>query len=249
MEDIQALLPQKLDLPLELEPEELRARLEALDLGSTGRRQWPLEAGSGREQEELAPQDQTASGWLWRSFLQHLEFLKQTGFVDRQDRLTPEGRWASRLRLDHPVLVAEAIRMGVFEGRSAPVLAGLMAPFVLDRDREVLIRGHDLEEMAEAFDALVGAIYDMGRLLAESGFPTPVLQFWPAAAAYLWARGLSWKELTAAVSLDEGDLVSLIVRTADHLRQVCDLEETHPGLAHAARLALRRIQREPAIYT
>lgn len=248
LEEIKSLLPHRLDLPSEDDLEALRVRLEALDPESLGRQRPPYaegkRAGSLRDQSP----DPSVSGWLWRSFLEHLAFLKETGFVDEENRLTPEGRWASRLRLDHPVLVAEAIRKGVFGGRPAPVLAGLMATFVLDRDREVFIRGEELREMAEAFEELLWAVDDMGRLLAAEGFRTPVLQFWPAAAAYLWAKGLSWKELTNSVSLDEGDLVSLILRTADHLRQLCDLTETHPSLAQAAKLALRRIQREPAVY-
>lgn len=248
LDDIQTLLPREVELPPENEPEMFQRALEAM-----GSSQGSLGIGDIR-QEELVRAGASGSlvkgagGWLWSSFLEHLAFLKLTGFVDQMDRLTQEGRWASKLRLDHPILVAEGIRRGALEGRSAPVLAGLMAPFVLDKDREALVRGHDLTEMAQAFHELTGAIYEMGRLMAQGGFPTPMLQFWPAAALYLWAKGLSWKELTQAVTLDEGDLVSLIVRTADHLRQVCDLQETHPGLANTARLALRRIQREPAVY-
>lgn len=185
---------------------------------------------------------------LWRSFLDHLRFLRETGFVDPENRLTSEGRWASKLRLDHPLLVAEAIRKGALGGRSAPVLAGLMAPFVMDKEKDIYVRRDDLEEISSAFDEMVSCIWGMGRLLAERGFPTPTLQFWPAAALYIWAKGVSWKDLTRAIALDEGDLVYLIVRTADHLRQLCDLWETHESLAKAARLALNRIQREPAIY-
>lgn len=246
LEEIKALLPRRLDLPPEEQIESLRTQLEMPDAKGLGIG-LPPRGKKILERRQLSPAS-TVSGWLWRSFLEHLAFLKETGFVDHGDRLTPEGRWASRLRLDHPVLVAEAIRKGVFEGRPAPVLAGLMATFVLDRDKEVLVRGQELREMAEAFEELLWAIYEMGLLLAEQGFRTPVLQFWPAAAAYLWAKGLSWKELTSCVSLDDGDLVSLILRTVDHLRQLCDLEETHPSLAHTARLALRRLQREPAVY-
>jgi superfamily II RNA helicase len=168
--------------------------------------------------------------------------------VDEGERLTADGRWASQLRLDHPILVAEAIRKGALDARPAPVLAGLIAPFVTDRDREPFVRDHDLSEMADAFDGLVASIHAMGVRLHQSGLVAPVLQFWPAAALYLWARGVAWAELRAAVVMDEGDLVSLIVRTADHLRQVCALGETHPALARTARLALRRIQREPAVY-
>jgi superfamily II RNA helicase len=47
------------------------------------------------------------------------------------------------------------------------------------------------------------------------------------------------------IPIGEGDMASLIVRTADHLRQVLNLEETHPILAETAREAMGLILREP----
>lgn len=249
LRDIETLLPQKVELPPTEDESQWAKRLEGISIPEG------IAGGDYQEVPRVPPEliwDEDEGGttaqFLWRRFMEHLLFLKYTGFVDEANRLTYEGRWASRLRLDHPLLVAEAIRRGVFDGKPPEILAGLMAPFVLDRDREVFLRRDGLEEMAAAFDELIGAIYGMGRLLAQWGFPTPSLQFWPACACYLWARGVSWRELTRAVAIDEGDLVSLILRTADHLRQLCDLAETHPDLASKARLALRNIQREPAVY-
>jgi len=40
-------------------------------------------------------------------------------------------------------------------------------------------------------------------------------------------------------------MASLIMRTADHLRQVTNLEKTHPALAETAYEAVRLIMREP----
>jgi ATP-dependent RNA helicase HelY len=45
--------------------------------------------------------------------------------------------------------------------------------------------------------------------------------------------------------VDEGDLTSLIARTADHLRQVTNLGETHPDLSSVAAKAIDLILREP----
>ncbi len=266
-EDVVEVLPYRVPLPQGQEEEIIAQVLEKEytkwegdegpgDLGWEGAG-GPLGGRRGLPQgrhwvDDLEPglcgEDSSPEARLWRSFLKHLHFLKETGFVNQANKLTSEGRWACRLRLDHPLLVAEAIRKGALQGRSAPVLAGLMASFVMDKEKDVYVRRDDLEEMASAFDEMVMSIWRMGRLLAEMGFPTPTLQFWPAAALYIWAKGVRWDELTKAIALDEGDLVYLIVRTADHLRQLCDLWQTHAGLATTAKLALTRIQREPAIY-
>jgi superfamily II RNA helicase len=47
---------------------------------------------------------------LWEDFCRHLEFLKTEGFVNKEGRLTEDGHWASKLRLDQPLLVAECLR-------------------------------------------------------------------------------------------------------------------------------------------
>ena len=73
----------------------------------------------------------------------------------------------------------------------------------------------------------------------------PQVFFWPAAALFLWARGISWEQLIAIIPVDDGDMASLIVRTADHLRQVANLKETHPDLAKTAGTAIEHILREP----
>jgi ATP-dependent RNA helicase HelY len=45
--------------------------------------------------------------------------------------------------------------------------------------------------------------------------------------------------------VDEGDMASLMVRTADHLRQVTNLADSHPALSSTAERAIILIMREP----
>jgi superfamily II RNA helicase len=196
----------------------------------------------------LAGQMEGTGGGLWLSFKRHLRFLKETRFVDEQDRLTPDGVWASKLRLDHPLLIAEAIREGGFDDVKPETIAGCLAPFVWDRvqDLEIKVRTPmDLGAMEKVFQRLIVSLERMRGLLARRGFANPQIPFWPAAALYLWAKGIEWQKLLFSVSADEGDMASLIVRTADHLRQVANLEETHPELVSTARQAIRLIMREP----
>jgi len=185
---------------------------------------------------------------LWLSFKRHLRFLKETGFVDKQDHLSPDGKWASKLRLDHPLLIAEAIRKGGFAGGSPPVMAGCLAPFVWDRftDVDLITRAPlNLSEIWEGFQKLQEQIEGIRVMKEMRGFENPQIFFWPAAALFMWAKGYSWDEVMSAVPVDEGDMTSLIVRTADHLRQMANLAETHPDLAETAEKAITLILREP----
>lgn len=186
---------------------------------------------------------------LWLSFKKHLRFLKYTGFADEDDRLTSDGLWASRLRLDQPLLIAEAIRKKAFNGLSPTLLASALAPFVWDRSVDVSVKG-ELEPTAaySVWSRLMESITEIRRLKSAWGFETPPLQFWPSVALYLWAGQRSWEEVLKTVSADEGDLASLIMRTADHLRQITNLKETHPALAQTASEAIRMIMREPVYF-
>jgi hypothetical protein len=47
--------------------------------------------------------------------------------------------------------------------------------------------------------------------------------------------------------MDEGDLAMIILRTADHLRQIEALSQTHPQLAASAEQAIRLLLREPVL--
>jgi ATP-dependent RNA helicase HelY len=201
-----------------------------------------------REFETLADQRVRAGEGLWLSFKRHLRFLKETGFVDSTDRLTQDGLWASKLRLDHPLLIAEAIRKGAFSEASPEILAGCLAPFVWDRVAEMEYRIEsplELRAVEAAFRRTLEWIEGLARFQVTRGFKSPKILFWPCAALFLWASRVPWRNLLTVIAVDEGDLTSLIARTADHLRQVANLAETHPDVSSVAAKAIDLILREP----
>lgn len=186
--------------------------------------------------------------WLWRSFKRHLRFLKQTGFVSRENKLTPDGIWASKLRIDHPLLIAEAIRKGTMNGLSPEELAGAIAPFVWDRAQDISFASEglpDVKRFRRLLRKILKDIKQIRELKRKRGFENPSLVFPVGIAIYLWAKGFEWKELLGIVSMDEGDMASLVMRTVDHLRQLSNLNESHPELATISKEAIELIMREP----
>jgi ATP-dependent RNA helicase HelY len=185
---------------------------------------------------------------LWISFKRHLRFLKETQFADETEKLTSDGIWASKLRLDHPLLIAEAIKKGAFSELSPEVTAGCMALFVWDRDQQVELRmdgSENLNLMEDSFNRVLESIEGIRTLMVKRGFKNPPVPFWPGAALFMWAGGISWERILTCINIGEGDMASLIVRTADHLRQMAAISDTHPQLADAARKAIGLILREP----
>lgn len=188
---------------------------------------------------------------LWNSFMYYYRFLQQEGYVDDQGRLTEDGLWASKLRLDQPLLISEGIRQGVFPHDDPALLAALIAPFVMDRDRvndiEVSALIYQYPHLAEPYFKMVQSLQGIRNRLQEWGFSNPPLPFWTVPILYYWAREDSWEDVKEIVRVDEGDLVMLIIRTADHLHQIESLIETHMRLAETAREARMKIMREPVI--
>ncbi len=191
-----------------------------------------------------------AQNALWRNFENHIRFLTMTGFVDSMKRLTEDGLWASRLRLDQPLIIAEMIRKNTFRDSTPQLLAGLIAVFVSDKYRDIemnAINGCDTGTLRTAFNTMQKDSDDIIRQQKSNGFQTPLMQFWPAAALFMWACGKSWDDVIRSVQVDEGDLAMLIYRTADNLRQLTSLKDTHPVLAEKASAGIRLILREPVI--
>jgi len=187
---------------------------------------------------------------LWHEFNRHRYFLRDEGYVDEAGRLSDDGIWASQLRLDQPLLVAESIRRDVFPHDDPLMLAALMAPFVSDRDSHDQPLEHlkvKDQQLDQSFAALISALNPLRRRLRSQGFVTQPLSFWPAAAIYFWIQGGSWDQLVDISGLDEGDLAMLIYRTADSLRQLEGLSHTHPRLAASATEAIERLLREPVV--
>jgi superfamily II RNA helicase len=194
---------------------------------------------------------QTVQEQLWRSFLQYYHFLQEEGYVDTEGSLTEDGHWASKLRLDQPLLISEGIRREVFPSDDPALLAALVAPFVMDKDRQgdaqlsTLVWKHP--ELAKPFFAMLDSLQPLRDHLQAAGFTTPPLPFWALVTVHHWALGESWQAVQGVAGMDEGDLAMVILRTADHLRQIESLSETHPRLAASARRGIEMLLREPVL--
>ena len=185
---------------------------------------------------------------LGDEFFRHLDFLKETGFVDEADRLTEDGQWASRLRIDQPLLVAEALRQGLFPDTDPVLLAAVMAAFVNDKESEDRVdRRTWPKNLVTAVLHIKKGLTGFARHMTFSGFPVRSLYPLPAAVVYSWAKGEEWKNIVQRFRIADGDLSMLILRTADNLRHIQALNEPFPEAAAAARKGIESIMRTPVI--
>ena len=191
----------------------------------------------------------SAAKSLWADFSRHLKFLQKEEFVDESGALTDDGHWASKLRLDYPLLVAQCLRENAFPEENEKILAAVVAFFTYDRDDDLKLTIKDLPpKLLLSFKKVVLAVRPLIHRLEAAGFATAKLHTSAGVAVYYWAQGHSWDSVIKATGIAEGDMASLVLRTADNLRQIASLKDTHPGIAECAYRARDAILREPVLF-
>jgi superfamily II RNA helicase len=186
---------------------------------------------------------------IWADFIRHLSFLKLEDYVNADNTLTEDGIWASQLRLDQPLMIAEALRLGLFPDSDPPLLAALVATFVYDKDIEVEFDHTKApKELLAVFTAMKQSLFPFMERKTVHGFPVKPIPLWVAATIYAWAKGLDWEQVLQIGGMNEGHLAMLISRTADNLRQIVSLTDVYPAVARIANDAITGIMREPVFF-
>ncbi len=186
---------------------------------------------------------------LWKDFLRHMRFLQREGFVEKTGRLTEDGRWASKLRLDYPLLVAQCLRENVLSGKDEKILAGIIAMFAYDRESEIRLTGGDYPPNLQlALRRALQTVRPLVRRMQTAGFAVAKLHPAAGAAVFAWAQGHSWESVVRLSGIAEGDMATLLLRTADNLRQIASLKDAYPETAECALRAREVILREPVLF-
>lgn len=190
-----------------------------------------------------------AKAFLWKSFQQHLEFLKENKYVSQENQLTQDGEWASKLRIDHPLMIAEAFRLGIFPKSDPAMLAAITASFVNERENvdDHLQMDQIPKNLVKKFLIVKKSLRPFNRHLLSKGFSSKTLYIRPAKTIYDWATGNSWERVLKTSGLAEGDLARLILRTSDNLRHFRNLFEVFPGVAKTSGKSIEAIIRDPLI--
>ena len=186
---------------------------------------------------------------IWADFMRHLNFLKAEGYVRDNGALTDDGKWASQLRIDQPLVIAEGLRSGLFPESDPSLLAALIAAFVYDREVEVALdQSKAPKELINAFNKMQNGLFPLIERKTAHGFPVRPVPLWAAATIHAWAKGLEWERVLTIADMSEGDLAMLVSRTADNLRHIASLTNVYPAIARTSTQAISLILREPAIF-
>jgi ATP-dependent RNA helicase HelY len=201
-----------------------------------------------KKKQRRQPSAENDPRQLWQDFLRHLDFLKETGYAENSGRLTADGIWASQLRVDHPLVIAEGFRRGVFPKNDPALLAAMTTIFVNERESDEKIdKSFTPKALISTFFKVKKGLAPFSVQMAKKGFETRPLMLSPAAMLYSWASGLPWEKVLTITKMEEGDLSMLILRTADNLRHIRSLKDVFPEAASSAGEAIDLIMRYPVV--
>ena len=186
---------------------------------------------------------------LWDDFIDHMDFLLLEKFVTEDGALTEDGLWASKLRIDSPLLVAQSIRNNLLPQSDPALLAAIVGSFVNEREfnDEPLYQQALPKGLKDVFLDVRKELKPFAVTMLEKGFSAPNLYIQPSLLIYLWAQGEPWETICTRYDFSEGDLARLILRTGENLRQVAKLEDHFPELAKTAKTAVDLILKEPVM--
>ncbi len=183
---------------------------------------------------------------LARQFDRVLRVLEAWGYVEEWS-LTPGGEQLTRLYHECDLLVAEAVRSGVFDDLDPTAVAALASAFTFQArgpaGGEPAPPWFPSARVKHRWATLERLSTDLNRIEEEAGLP-PTRRPDPGffAAAYGWAAGEGLAEVISEEELSGGDFVRNVKQLIDLLRQLGDVAPV-PATAQAAREAADRLFR------
>ena len=190
-----------------------------------------------------------AEQYFVADFRRHLDFLKDNGFVESTGALTHDGMWASQLRVDAPLMIAECLRQELFPAEDPALLAAAVCTFVNeDETNESIDPIFMPNKLKKIHRQLTKGLSPLAQRQKAAGFYTRPLYSRPMATLYAWAMGYAWEKVVQLSELEPGNLVMLILRTADNIRHLAGLGDYFPEVSQSARKAVELILKEPVIF-
>ena len=222
-----------------------RKRLQELaEKFGRGRKARPVEQAlrADREYNRTRVRQQTKANSIATRFDRICGVLDSLGYLDG-DRITEAGRMLSRIYNELDLVVAEAIRAGLFDQLDAPQLAAVLSTLVFE-SRAGADNGRRMPDAAsEAAQVRLRRLWlDIGVVERDNRLergPAPDVGF--AETAHAWASGMPLAEVLSASGMPAGDFVRWARQVIDLANQIANapgaetLAETCRRVVHAMR--------------
>jgi superfamily II RNA helicase len=182
----------------------------------------------------------------WQEFLSLIEVLRQMGGLD-DVQPTHLGEIAAAMRGDNELWLALCLASGYLDDLEPQDLAATICALVSEPPRNDSWTNFD---PPSPMLAALGELRNTRRQLFQAQRRQQVaLPVWMecemVGVVQQWALDLTWPELCAGSSLDEGDVVRMLRRTVDLLSQIPHVPHVSEHLKNTAKQAVQLIDRFP----
>ncbi len=219
-----------------------------------------------REHRELArvkARYESRTGSVARQFDHICSILHTLGYLEQDSRgdflLTEAGQLLRRLYSEQDIVIAQAIREGVFDRLSACELAAVVSSLIYEARRGSggeprRYPGGSQGAIATAVQSLKLVFDRIDVMCQDAGLDElHPLDFGIVDTVYDWAEGDSLAHVLRDTELTGGDFVRNAKRLVDVLRQIAVAEpymgSSHQSLASVARMAADYVNRGIVAYT
>lgn len=208
-----------------------------------------------KQNEAISQQIRTRTGAVARVFDRVTDLLLEIGYLERDSSgkllASHSGRMLRRIYGERDLLVAEALRRGLWNNLDAPSIAAIATTMVYTPRRDegqlserFLPRGPFLEAL-DATGTLWSDLDDLERDHKLPGSEPPATGL--ALAMWKWARGEHLGEVLEDADMAAGDFVRWTKQTIDLLDQLSVVADN--PVAANARIALESVRRGIVAYS
>ncbi len=182
----------------------------------------------------------------WQAFLSLVGILQTFQALD-QLTPTPLGQVAAGVRGENELWLALALTSGALEALDPHQLAAVCAALVIEGSRSDSWTSYTFSPpVQDALTQLRPLRRQLIQLQHRQNVVFPVwLEMELVGLVEQWALEISWRDLCAHTSLDEGDLVRILRRTLDVLSQIPYLPHLSADLQKNAQRAKHLLDRFP----
>lgn len=217
-----------------------------------GERWWKLR----RETDKLAQQIQSRTGAVARIFDRVCDVLIDMNYLVKDPEsnelaLSPQGERLGNIYGERDLLIAESIRLGLWENLDAPSLAAMACALVFEpRREETLISEHHLPrgKFISALQETQDLWADLQELEEYHKLPGTIpLATGLSKAMYMWAQGNKLDDVLFEADMSAGDFVRWAKQTIDLLDQLTQVGGN--TLKTTSRQALDQVRRGIVAYS
>lgn len=182
----------------------------------------------------------------WNKFLSHKDILEKMGYLEN-GYPTDAGITCSMIRAENELYISEIILKGVLEGLEPYELASVICALVTEDLRSDVYPNQPISKNTrKALNRIKEIRRKIAVLQRDYEITTEMyLNSYYCPLVEQWVQDTPWEDIAKQVDSSEGDIVRILKRVVDVLRQLTILPNISEEVKNNAKTAIQCILKEP----